>query len=122
MEVAFRMQTEAPDVFDTRKESPETLQSTAKAAYRRPALRHGDWSKKGVRFVQVVHSGWDHHADIMGHKNTARDVDRPIAALVQDLKERGMLDDTLVLVTSEFGRTPVINLGWIPIGPQWPGP
>ena len=47
----------------------------------------------------------------MGHKYTAHDVDQPIAALVQDLKERGMLDDTLVLVTSEFGRTPVINLG-----------
>jgi uncharacterized protein (DUF1501 family) len=61
--------------------------------------------------VQVVHAGWDHHADIMGHKHTARDVDQPIAALVSDLKDRGLLDETLVIVASEFGRTPVINLG-----------
>src|SRR4029450_2486974 len=67
--------------------------------------------EKGLRFVQVVHAGWDHHADIMGHKHTAKDVDQPIAALVEDLKDRGLLNETLVLVTSEFGGTPVINLG-----------
>jgi len=66
--------------------------------------------EKGVRFVQIVHAAWDHHADIMGHQFTTHDVHQPIAALIQDLKERGMLDETLVLVTSEIGRTPVLNL------------
>jgi uncharacterized protein (DUF1501 family) len=67
--------------------------------------------EKGVRFVQVDDSGWDHHADINGHIFKSKLVDQPIAALVKDLKQRGLLDETLVLVASEFGRTPVINLG-----------
>jgi len=111
MEVAFRMQTEAPDVFDTRKESPAVLASYGDEGIGRACLTARRLVEKGVRFVQVVHAGWDHHTDIMGHKHTARAVDRPIAALVSDLKQRGLLDETLVLVTSEFGRTPVINLG-----------
>jgi hypothetical protein len=111
MEVAFRMQTEAPDVFDTRKESPATLAKYGDGGIGRGCLTARRLVEKGVRFVQVVHDGWDHHADIMGHKHTAKDVDQPIAALVSDLKDRGLLNDTLVIVTSEFGRTPVINLG-----------
>jgi hypothetical protein len=111
MEVAFRMQTEAPDVFDTRKESEATRAMYGDGGIGRACLTARRLVEKGVRFVQVVHAGWDHHADIMGHKFTAKDVDQPIAALVKDLKQRGLLDDTLVLVTSEFGRTPVINLG-----------
>jgi hypothetical protein len=111
MEVAFRMQTEAPDVFDTRKETPGTIAKYGQGGISQACLTARRLVEKGVRFVQIVHAGWDHHTDIMGHKNTARDVDQPIAALVRDLKERGLLDDTLVLVTSEFGRTPVINLG-----------
>jgi uncharacterized protein (DUF1501 family) len=67
--------------------------------------------ERGVRFVQLYHGPWDHHADVMGHKISAAQVDGPIAALVQDLKERGLLDETLVIVGSEFGRTPVVNLG-----------
>jgi hypothetical protein len=111
MEVAFRMQTEAPDVFDTRKESAATLAKYGEGGIAQGCLTARRLVEKGVRFVQVVHAGWDHHADIMGHKHTARDVDQPIAALVQDLKERGLLNETLVIVASEFGRTPVINLG-----------
>jgi hypothetical protein len=111
MEVAFRMQTEAPAVFDTRKESPETIAKYGQGGIAQACLTARRLVEKGVRFVQIVHAGWDHHADIMGHKHTARDVDQPVAALVGDLKQRGLLDDTLVLVTSEFGRTPVINLG-----------
>ena len=111
MEVAFRMQTEAPEVFDTRKESPATLAKYGEGGIGRGCLTARRLVEKGVRFVQVVHAGWDHHADIMGHKHTARDVDQPIAALVSDLKDRGLLDETLVIVASEFGRTPVINLG-----------
>ena len=111
MEVAFRMQTEAPDVFDTRKESPAILAQYGDEGIGRACLTARRLVEKGVRFVQIVHAGWDHHTDIMGHKHTARAVDQPIAALVSDLKQRGLLDETLVLVTSEFGRTPVINLG-----------
>jgi hypothetical protein len=111
MEVAFRMQTEAPEVFDTRKESRATLDLYGEGGIGRACLTARRLVEKGVRFVQIVHTGWDHHADIMGHKHTARDVDQPIAALVQDLKARGLLNETLVLVTSEFGRTPVLNLG-----------
>jgi len=111
MEVAFRMQTEAPEVFDTRKESPATIAMYGEGGIGRGCLTARRLVEKGVRFVQVVHAGWDHHADIMGHKHTARDVDQPIAALVQDLKDRGLLNETLVIVASEFGRTPVINLG-----------
>ncbi|HZS50547.1 MAG TPA: DUF1501 domain-containing protein [Bryobacterales bacterium] len=111
MEVAFRMQTEAPEVFDTRKESPATLAKYGEDGIGRACVTARRLVEKGVRFVQIVHAGWDHHADIMGHKHTARAVDQPIAALVQDLKDRGLLHDTLVLVTSEFGRTPVLNLG-----------
>jgi uncharacterized protein (DUF1501 family) len=111
MEVAFRMQTEAPEVFDTRKETAATLARYGEGGIGRACLTARRLVEKGVRFVQVVHAGWDHHADIMGHKHTARDVDQPIAALVQDLKDRGLLNETLVIVASEFGRTPVINLG-----------
>jgi hypothetical protein len=111
MEVAFRMQTEAPDVFDTRKESPATQVMYGDGGIGRACLTARRLVEKGVRFVQIVHAGWDHHADIMGHKHTAKDVDQPIAALVKGLKGRGLLDETLVLVTSEFGRTPVLNLG-----------
>jgi hypothetical protein len=111
MEVAFRMQTEAPDVFDTRKENAATLAMYGDAGIGRACLTARRLVEKGVRFVQIVHAGWDHHADIMGHKHTSKDVDQPIAALVQDLKNRGLLGETLVLVTTEFGRTPVLNLG-----------
>src|SRR5438477_3440548 len=111
MEVAFRMQTEAPDVFDTRKENPAMLAKYGEGGIGRGCLTARRLVEKGVRFVQVVHAGWDHHADIMGHKHTAKDVDQPIAALVSDLKDRGLLNETLVIVASEFGRTPVINLG-----------
>ncbi len=111
MEVAFRMQTEAPEVFDIRKETPATIAKYGEGGIGRGCLTARRLVEKGARFVQVVHAGWDHHADIMGHKHTSLAVDQPIAALVQDLKDRGLLDETLVLVASEFGRTPVINLG-----------
>ena len=67
--------------------------------------------ERGVRMVQLYHAPWDHHADVMGHKLSAAQVDQPIAVLVQDLRNRGLLKDTLVVVGTEFGRTPVVNLG-----------
>ncbi len=111
MEVAFRMQTEAPDVFDLSKESEAVRQKFGDSEFGRSCLLSRRLVEKGVRMVQIYHSPWDHHSDIMGHKSSAAEVDGPIAALVQDLKEHGLLEDTLVLVGSEFGRTPVLNTG-----------
>jgi hypothetical protein len=111
MEVAFRMQTEAPDVFDVRKESKATQDLYGPSEFGRACLMARRLSERGVRIVQLYHGPWDHHADVMGHKISAAQVDGPIAALVADLKQSGMLDDTLVIVGTEFGRTPVVNLG-----------
>jgi hypothetical protein len=114
MEVAFRMQTEAPDVFDIRKESQATLDRYGDGDFARGCLMARRLVERGVRMVQVYYGNandWDQHADIMGHKVHAQKSDGPIAALIQDLKERGLLDETLVLIGSEFGRTPVLNLG-----------
>jgi Protein of unknown function (DUF1501) len=111
MEVAFRMQTEAPEVFDVSKESQATRELYGETELGRACLVGRRLVEKGVRMVQLYHAPWDHHADVMGHKYSAAEVDGPVAALVQDLKQRGLLDDTLVMVGSEFGRTPVINLG-----------
>jgi hypothetical protein len=114
MEVAFRMQTEAADVFDIRKESQATVDRYGDGDFARGCLMARRLVEHGVRMVQVYYGNandWDQHADIMGHKVHAQKSDRPIAALIQDLKERGLLDETLVLVGSEFGRTPVLNLG-----------
>ena len=114
MEVAFRMQTEAPDVFDIRKESEDTQARYGSGDFARGCLMARRLVERGVRMVQVYYGNsndWDQHADIMGHKVHAGNADKPIAALITDLKERGLLDDTLVLIGSEFGRTPVLNLG-----------
>ena len=111
MEVAFRMQTEAPEIFDIRKESPATLSSYGEGNFARGCIMARRMVEHGVRFVQLYHGNWDHHTDIMGHKVLAREVDQPIAALVKDLKSRGLLEQTLVVVGSEFGRTPVLDIG-----------
>ncbi len=114
METAFRMQTEAPDVFDTRKESEATIARYGEGEFARGCLMARRMVERGVRIVQVYYGNsndWDQHADIMGHKVHAGKSDRAIAALITDLEERGLLDETLVLIGSEFGRTPVVNLG-----------
>jgi hypothetical protein len=114
-EIAFRMQAEAMDAFDISKESPET-----RAAYgipERPQLNRADQGKqlliarrlveRGVRVVQVWHDGWDHHQDLQD-RLTAKtsEIDGPLAALISDLKQRGLLDSTLVIWGGEFGRKP----------------
>ena len=112
MELAFRMQTETPTLVDVSKESEETLKmygvggkDTDKNA--RACLLARKLSESGVRFVQVTMDGWDHHGDIRGNlPKLCNQTDQPVAALVKDLKQRGMLDDTLVLWSGEFGRTP----------------
>lgn len=111
-EMAFQMQTSVPDLVDLSKESPETIER-----YGPEALIRGRFAnncliarrllERGVRFVQLMHPGWDLHSNLPTQlKNQCFDTDAPSAALVEDLKERGMLDDTLVIWATEFGRTP----------------
>ncbi|MEM7385361.1 MAG: DUF1501 domain-containing protein, partial [Verrucomicrobiota bacterium] len=111
-EMAFRMQTSVPDLVDFSKERPATLER-----YGPQVLQQGTFAnnclvarrllERGVRFVQLMHSGWDQHGNLYTQlEEQCRDTDAPAAALVRDLKERGMLEDTLVIWGSEFGRTP----------------
>ena len=114
MEVAYRMQTEAPDVFDIRKESQATLDLYGPGPVARGALMAVRLAEKGVRMTQVYYSKgdpWDAHGDIMAHKVNAKNSDQAFAAVIKDLKGRGMWKDTLVVCGSEFGRTPVREVG-----------
>ena len=117
-ELAFRMQTEAPEVMDITGESASTramygLDDPITENFGRQCLLARRFSERGVRFVQCTHSyKWDQHGDLeSGHRTNAREVDTGIAALVKDLKARGMLDETLVLWGGEFGRTPAAQGG-----------
>lgn len=117
-DVAFRMQTEAPDVLDLSRESPATLElygigQEPTHDYGRRCLLARKLVEQGVRFVCVVSGGgpgnmqWDAHGDIEeNHLRKAAETDRPVAALLKDLKQRGLLESTLVLWGGEFGRSP----------------
>lgn len=112
MEVAFRMQTEAPEVFDLRKEPPSVREEYGEGDFARGCLLARRLVEHGVRMVQVYYGNgqpWDNHDDIMVHKKLAAKSDRPIAALLRDLKRRGLLGETLVIIGSEFGRTPSVE-------------
>lgn len=114
MEIAYRMQTEAPEVFDIRKESQATLDLYGPGHVARGALTSVRLLEKGVRMVQLYYSKgdpWDAHGDIMAHKVNAKNSDQAFAAVVKDLKARGLWNDTLVVCGSEFGRTPVREVG-----------
>ncbi|MBS1853832.1 MAG: DUF1501 domain-containing protein [Acidobacteria bacterium] len=114
METAYRMQTEAPDVFDVRKESQATLDLYGPGPVARGSLMAVRLAEKGVRMTQVYYSKgdpWDAHADIFAHKVNARASDQAFAAVIKDLKSRGLWKDTLVVCGSEFGRTPVREVG-----------
>ena len=112
LELAFRMQTTTPGIVDISKESEATRQlygvdgkDTDKNG--RACLLARKLSEAGVRFVQVTMGGWDHHGDIRGNlPKLCAQTDQPVAALLKDLKSRGLLEDTLVLWSGEFGRTP----------------
>ncbi len=113
LELAFRLQTAAPELQDIRDESPETLKlygmdQPKTRDFGRQCLMARRFAERGVRFVQVTHSyKWDQHSDLRrDHSSNAAEVDRPIAALLVDLDARGLLSDTLVLIGGEFGRTP----------------
>jgi Protein of unknown function (DUF1501) len=115
-ELAFRMQVAIPDVEDVSKESEATrklygLDDPVTANFGGQCLLARRFAERGVRFVQVTHSDgqvqWDQHSNLKaGHEKNAREVDKPIAGLLTDLKARGLLRDTLVLWGGEFGRTP----------------
>jgi uncharacterized protein (DUF1501 family) len=112
METAYRMQTEAPDVFDISKESEATQKLYGPGSTARGCLMAARLIERGVRMVHVYHDifdPWDAHDNILRHRKSALDTDQPYAALLQDLKGRGLWDDTLVICGSEFGRTPVVE-------------
>ena len=112
METAFRMQTAAPEVFDIRKEDEATRKLYGEGKFANTCLLARRLVENGVRMVQVVNGGWDHHSDISKEiRKKSREIDQPIAGLLTDLKRRGLLDDTLVIWGGEFGRTPVSENG-----------
>ncbi|MFM9961684.1 MAG: DUF1501 domain-containing protein [Planctomycetaceae bacterium] len=105
-EMAYRMQMEATDAFDISKEPATLRELYGDSAQGRQMLIARRLIERGVRFVQVWAGGWDHHEDIATRLSaSAQEVDRPAAALLADLKQRGLLDDTLVIWGGEFGRT-----------------
>ena len=114
-ELAFRMQTAVPDVVDLDKEPAKVremygLDRKETAPFGKQCLMARRLVEAGVRFVQVFSGGWDSHDFLeRGHSSRIASVDKPIAALIKDLKHRGLLEDTLVIWTGEFGRTPDNN-------------
>ncbi|MBK9166964.1 MAG: DUF1501 domain-containing protein [Bryobacterales bacterium] len=113
-ELAYRMQMEASDVFDLSQEPEHIRAMYGEGLQARQMLTARRLLEKGVRFVQVWHGAgqpWDNHNRIeLNHRKLAGECDKPIAALLKDLKQRGMLDDTLVIWGGEFGRTPTVEL------------
>lgn len=115
-EMAYRMQTSAPELMDLKQESADTLAlygvEAGKPSFANNCLLARRLVERGVRFVQLYHTDWDHHGDKANNLSGAlearcREVDQASAALVLDLKQRGLLDDTLVIWGGEFGRTPM---------------
>ncbi len=110
-EMAFRMQSSVPELTDISKEPKNILEMygpevNKPGSYARNCLLARRMAEKNVRFVQLFHRGWDHHTNLPVHmRGQCRDVDQPTAALLKDLKMRGLLEDTLVVFAGEFGRT-----------------
>jgi hypothetical protein len=135
-EMAYRLQTSAPDLMDLSQESKETLALygvdlgsdakpdkgeafddntfivRGKSGFARNCLLARRLIERGVRFVQLFHEAWDQHSNLVkGLRKNCQDTDQPTAALINDLKQRGLLDDTLVIWGGEFGRTPMVQGG-----------
>lgn len=115
-EMAFRMQSRAPELMDYSQESKETLDlygvnpGESKNDFATNCLMARRLAERGVRFVQVYHAGWDHHSNVEGGiRGQAKQTDQACAALVEDLRRRGMLDETLIVWGGEFGRTPMVE-------------
>jgi hypothetical protein len=112
-EIAFRMQAEAPDVFDISKEPEAVRARYGDHDFGRGCLMARRLVERGVRMVQVYYGNgqpWDNHDDILIHRELANKADGPIAALLQDLKASGLLNETMVIIGGEFGRTPVVEV------------
>jgi uncharacterized protein (DUF1501 family) len=111
-ELAFRMQTKVPELLDISKEPKRVhdaygVRPGPAGAFARQCLMARRLSEAGVRFVEICQPGWDHHSNLhKGLIGRCADIDRPTAALLSDLEQRGLLDETLVLFGSEFGRLP----------------
>lgn len=113
-EIAFRMQAEAPDAFDITKEPDVVRARYGDGDFGRGCLIARRLIERGVRMVQVYHGNfqpWDNHDDIEIHRPLAEQSDGAIAALIQDLRASGLLDETIVMVGGEFGRTPAVEVG-----------
>src|SRR5438105_4447507 len=115
-EMAYRMQTSAPELMDISKASKETLEMygalPAKPSFANNCLLARRLVERGVRFVQLCHEAWDQHGNLVHDiKKNCQDTDQACAALIKDLKQRGMLEDTLVVWGGEFGRTPMVEGG-----------
>lgn len=113
-EMAYRLQTSAPELMDIGSEPKRILDmygaKPGKTSFANNCLLARRLVERGVRFVNVFHKGWDAHSNVEGnHRNNCKQVDQPAAALIKDLKQRGLLDETLVVWGGEFGRTPMIE-------------
>src|SRR5262245_7554894 len=113
-EMAYRMQESAPELMDLTKESDGTLAmygaEPGKNSYANNCLLARRLIERGVRFVQLFHEAWDHHSEVVkGVKLQSKNTDQATAALIKDLKQRGLLADTLVIWGGEFGRTPMVE-------------
>ena len=109
LEIAFRMQFEAQEVFDLSREPAAVRQLYGEGQFANACLLARRLAERGVRMTQIYYGGgqpWDDHADILNHRNHAKASDQAIAALLTDLKQKGLLDETLVVWGGEFGRTP----------------
>ncbi len=119
LELAFRMQAETTDAFDVHQEPEHIRDLYGDTLHGRQTLMARRLVERGVRYVQVYHGAgqpWDSHNDLAGaHRRLAKESDQAVGALLQDLKQRGMLDDTLVIWGGEIGRTPTVQL---PLGPK----
>jgi hypothetical protein len=113
-ELAYRMQSEAAEAFDVSREPAQVRELYGPGVHARQLLATRRLLERGVRFVQLWHGAgqpWDHHDDLeTGHRQLGRECDQAIAAFLKDLKQRGMLEDTLVIWGGEFGRTPTVEL------------
>ena len=115
-EMAFKMQSSVPGLVDTSNEPQNVLDmygaKPGDGSFASNCLLARRLAERGVRFIQLYHRDWDHHSGVkLGIEQKAAEVDRPTAALIRDLKERGMLDDTLIVWGGEFGRTPMSQSG-----------
>ncbi|MFM7115359.1 MAG: DUF1501 domain-containing protein [Planctomycetota bacterium] len=113
-EMAAKLQTSAPELMDLKSESAETLQMYGcepdKPSFARACLIARRMVERGVRFINIYHEGWDAHSDVVGnHRGNCGATDQGTAALIKDLKQRGLLDSTLVVWGGEFGRTPMVE-------------